>query len=266
MNQAVLWASVIAALGVIYDAAECYVKRDQLLQQFYNWRVIRSRYYILVNRPVLSLVFDWAFARDTFITLVIIHGVAAAVFPVIFYVHPALAAIPAFIVLIVHGLMNIRLLVGRDGADQMQTIVWAGIWAYCLPLTDTVKIVALSFIVAQLVLSYLVSGYYKIISPVWRSGRAVHLVTRMNTYCPPDLSRLFTIRWISFTACWMTILFELFAPLLLLTGHTGVIIFIVLGVLFHFAIAFSMGLTTFVFAFTAAYPIVYVLADMWSGS
>jgi hypothetical protein len=52
-------------------------------------------------------------------------------------------------------------------------------------------------------------------------------------------------------------LFEVFAPLLLLLGRPGVTAFVMMAVAFHIGIALIMGLTTFVFAFFAALPVLY---------
>jgi hypothetical protein len=52
-------------------------------------------------------------------------------------------------------------------------------------------------------------------------------------------------------------IFEVFAPLSLLWGRPGAVVFIALGCAFHIGIALSMGLATFVFAFCAAFPVVY---------
>jgi len=257
MNNAILLASIIAGAGIIYDTIEFISGKRELLNQFYNWRIVRSRYYILLNRPALSLLFDFVFAERIFISLVVVHGISAAMFPFVFYLNVSLAAIPALIVLTVHCLMNVRILVGRDGADQMQSILWASVFAYCLPLHENVKLVVSGFVVAQLILSYLTSGLSKLISPVWRKGVAMNLITRMATYCPPQINTLFKNRSLSFVICWLTILFELLSPLLLFFGPTGAIVFIILGIFFHAGIAAGMGLTTFVFAFVATYPIVY---------
>jgi uncharacterized membrane-anchored protein len=54
----------------------------------------------------------------------------------------------------------------------------------------------------------------------------------------------------------MTIFFELGSPFLLLGGRPGAYAMIALGVSFHVGIAVAMGLTTFVFAFVAAFPIL----------
>jgi len=259
MNKAVFLSSIIAAIGIVYDSLEFYFARDAILTKFYNWRIVKSRYYILIRRPILTFLFDLFFERRTFSLLVISHGVAAILFPFIFYVNNSLAAPFAFIVLFVHCLTNIRILVGRDGADQMQSIVWAGLFAYCLPINEQAKLAALWFIVAQLLLSYITSGISKLASPVWRNGTALQLISRMATYWPYKLSMTFKNRALSFVVAWSTIIFELFAPLLLFFGRPGTLIFITLGVLFHAGIAIGMGLTTFVFAFLATYPILFEL-------
>src|SRR5688572_16281210 len=260
MDNAIFLTAIIAAIGIVYDTIEFYQARNEVLQDFYNWRIIRSRYYILINRPVMSFIFDFLFARRTFITIVIVHGVAAVLFPIVFLYNPPAAAILAAIVLSVHCLSNVRLIVGRDGADQMQNIVWAGLIAYSLPLNENAKLIATGFIAAQLILSYLTSGIAKLISPVWRNGKAMHFITRMVTYCPPSFTRFFNRRLFAVSICWLIILFELLSPLLLLFGKPGAIIFIALGALFHGGIAIMMGLTTFVFAFLATYPILYEFA------
>lgn len=260
MNYAIFLTALIAGAGIVYDAVEFYQARAEVLQKFYNWQVVRSRYYILINRPVLTLFFDAVFAPKTFIAFVVAHGFAALLFPIVFYYSTGAAAVLAFLVLSVHCLINIRLLVGRDGADQMQNIVWAGIFAYCLPLNENVKLVAAGFIAAQLILSYFTSGIAKLVSPVWRAGSGMQLITRMASYCPPNIAVFFVNKKIAFVACWAVILFEILGPFLLLFGQTGAIIFIAMGTLFHVGIAISMGLTTFVFSFIATYPIIYELA------
>jgi hypothetical protein len=44
--------------------------------------------------------------------------------------------------------------------------------------------------------------------------------------------------------------------MLLFAGHPGIALFVAAGVAFHVGIAVTMGLTTFVFAFLAAYPVL----------
>jgi len=147
-----------------------------------------------------------------------------------------------------------------DGSDQMQTVIWAALFLFCLPINETARLVAVGFIGAQLILSYFVSGWAKLLSPVWRSGSAVALITRTATYSTPFLSRQLTRRPLSFATAWLTMLFEVASPFLLLFGPPGAAVLGVTGALFHIGIAMVMGLTTFVFAFCAAFPVLYHFA------
>src|SRR5688572_12652749 len=92
LDAAVRLTALIAAIGIAYDALELYLARRELLERFFDWRVIRSRYYILIGRPVLSLVFDVLFAGRLFVWAMVAHGVAALLFPIVFpYSRPAAA-------------------------------------------------------------------------------------------------------------------------------------------------------------------------------
>lgn len=260
LTDALVWAGAIAAVGIVYDTLEIWTARHRVLEAFFDWRVIRSRYYLLIGRPVLSCVFDLLFAGRAFPVLALAHGVAAVLFPFALLAEPGVAPVLAGFVLAVHCLSNVRLLIGRDGADQMQTVVWAGLCMATLPVAEWARTVAAGMIAAQLVLSYVISGAAKAASPVWRRGLAVALITRMATYCPRDLSRRLTRPAVSFCLCWMTIAFELGAPLLLAFGRPGALALIILGTMFHVGIGVAMGLTTFVFAFLATFPVVYYFA------
>jgi hypothetical protein len=264
-DTVVALASGIAAIGIVYDTVEFLLGRQEILERFFDVRIVRSRYYILINRPLRGLVFDLLSSRRVFLTVVALHGVAAALFPLVVLYSHGLAAGLAAVVLAVHCLANVRLCVGRDGADQMQNIVWAALLGYCLPITETGRLMCLAFVPAQLILSYWTSGIAKVISPVWRQGSAVHLITRMETYCSPGVAAACGRPWVSKAFSWLTIAFEVGAPFLLIFGWPGALTFIVCATLFHVGIALTMGLTTFVFAFGAALPIVYYLSTVVFG-
>ena len=259
--DAVRACAAVAAAGIVYNCLEYVLSGQELLVRFFDWRIIRSRYYILINRPVLGWTFDALMSGPQFVALAALQGVAAVLFPFVVTWSLTLAALLAGIVLAIQCVSHIRLLIGMDGSDQMQTVIWASLFLYCLPLTDTARTMVVGFIGLQLILSYVVSGWAKAISRVWRSGAAVALITRTATYCTPGLSRLLTRPRMSFLASWGTMLFELGAPFLLLLGRPGFAAFVIAGALFHGSIAVIMGLTTFVFAFGAALPIVYHFAN-----
>ena len=62
------------------------------------------------------------------------------------------------------------------------------------------------------------------------------------------------------TLCWATIVFEVGGPFLLLAGRPGAVALIVMGTAFHVGVALAMGLTIFIFAFLATFPVVYYFA------
>jgi hypothetical protein len=258
--QAVRLCAIIAAIGIVYNAVELSLHRQEILEKFYNWRIVRSRYYILIGRPALGWLFDISLTGNQFIYAVAMQAVAAVLFPIAVSFNLWIAAMLAGYVLGVHLLIHIRMLVGMDGSDQMQTVIWASLFMYCLPLNETARTTAALFIAAQLVLSYLVSGLAKLGSPVWRGGFAIAQITRTATYCTADLAKVLARPAISASLCWATILFEVGSPFLLLGGRAGAVALIVMGTGFHVGIALAMGLTTFIFAFLATFPLVYYFA------
>jgi hypothetical protein len=259
METAMMLSACIATVGIIWEVVEILVAKSELLDKFFTWDVVRSRYYILIRRPLLSAIFDTLLSGNVFISLLILEAAAAVAFPLVLHNWHFLAAFLAAIVLLGHCCIHLRFLVGLDGADQMQSVVWAGLLVYALHLGPISDFAAVIFIAAQLILSYLVAGGAKIISPVWRDGRAIQRITRANTYTPPKLTEVLGNRAVSFAFGWATMLFEIASPALLFWGPGGAIAFIALATLFHIGIALSMGLSTFVFAFAATFPVIYYL-------
>ena len=248
-------AAVIAALGIVWDTTELLMHRDTL-SRFFEWPVVRSRYYILLRHKTLAAIFDVVLTGRMFIALIVTHAIAAVAFAVLLPIGRPWVAALALLVLAGHCAVHLRLLVGMDGADQMQSIVWAGLAVFALNLGPIANWAAAIFIIAELLLSYLVAGIAKLVSPAWRGGTAIALITRAGTYSSPGVSAAMRPRPVSAVISWGTIGFELLAPMLLFAGHPGLALFIAAGVAFHVGIAVTMGLTTFVFAFLAAYPVL----------
>ena len=60
--------------------------------------------------------------------------------------------------------------------------------------------------------------------------------------------------------CWSVIIWECLFPLVLVAPKPVIIAFFAIGVAFHVACAFVMGLNRFVWAFCGCYPSVWVTA------
>src|SRR5690606_24962932 len=79
-------------------------------------------------------------------------------------------------------LFGLRHIVGTEGADQMLVILFFSLTiAYSVPYPPLRK-VCMAFIAAQLLLSYLIAGVAKLISPAWRNGRAMLEINRAESF------------------------------------------------------------------------------------
>ncbi len=264
LNHVIYLAAIVAAIGIVWEAVEISWNRFAVLR-FFDWQVVKSRYYILLRRPRLEKLFDFLCDDRQLRILVYLHAIAAIAFVIVFPFFHIAAVVCVALVLVGHLAIHLRMLVGLDGADQMQTIVWSGVFIYCLQLGNIAENLAVVLVVSQLCLSYWVAGIAKAISPTWRSGRAVSEILRTSTYGTLSVAKIAQHRTISLVACWMTIGFELIGPFLIFTGPLGTIVFLCAGLIFHISIALAMGLYTFVWAFVATYPLVLYVGINWFG-
>ncbi len=142
----------------------------------------------------------------------------------------------------------------NGGADRMGLLILV-----CLCLTHTLpstywREVAFGYLALQLVLSYFISGWVKIINPDWRNGQALWDVFRFSAY-PVSESLRGWVNWpkLLLVMSWCVISFELLFPLALLT-QTSLIIALVIAAIFHLSNAFIFGLNRFFWIWITAYP------------
>jgi hypothetical protein len=156
-----------------------------------------------------------------------------------------------------------RRLLGGDGAEQITTLCLVASALAVLPMPSATRILcAVSFLAAQLTLSYVVAGIAKLMSPAWRSGDALTAIMSTDTYGHPAARAVF-LRWpVSGAALgWFVIAFECSFPLLLLGPAPLAYTALAIGLGFHVACAATMGLNNFLLAFPAAYPCAVVVRD-----
>ena len=144
----------------------------------------------------------------------------------------------------------------NGGADRMGLLVMVCvIAAYWLP-AQQLRELALGYLALQLVLSYLVSGWVKIVNPDWRSGAALRDVFSFSAYpVSEDLRKLADRPQLLLIGSWAVMLFELVFPLSLLWTPA---LLVALGVaaLFHLANACMFGLNRFFWVWLSAYPAI----------
>ena len=251
----------IAAVGVVMNALELLVARRNVLA-FHDWNVLRTRYRILSDNAPSA--FERSVSSGHLFLIAVALQAAAAVCLVIFFHSGAWAVALCAYILAVRVLLGMRLIYATDGSDQMHTIVWGGLLVFLASSSAVLKDVALAFIAAQLLLSYLTSGMMKLLSPIWRSGEAVGLIVRTESYGHRTAYRLIRRLRLSSPLSRGTIVLEVLGPLLVLLGPRATMAFVCGGVVFHVALAIVMGLNSFVWSFIACFPAVLYVSERWA--
>jgi hypothetical protein len=144
---------------------------------------------------------------------------------------------------------------GWDGADQMSSITFCGLTAasWMPELESHME----RFFAFQLCLSYLASGAAKAVSRDWRTGGALTGIFSTRMYGHPHTYRLLRTRprWAALLSR-AVIVGECAFPAVLVSPRPVRRALLAAGLLFHGAVALTMNLNTFFWAFAAAYPAV----------
>lgn len=142
----------------------------------------------------------------------------------------------------------------NGGSDRMGLLI---LWCLCvvhfMPDSRWQEYV-FGYLAVQLVLSYFMSGWVKVVNQHWRSGRALCDVFVFSAYPVSERSRRWADRpLLLMVMSWMVIMFELLFPLSLMT-HISLIVALAVAAVFHFANACLFGLNRFFWVWLAAYP------------
>jgi hypothetical protein len=154
--------------------------------------------------------------------------------------------------------MSYRNIVGSDGSDQMNTIIYIPLLiAYFFDDPFTSKL-CLIFIAAQSIISYVIAGVAKLISTKWRSGVAIPQIMNTRSYGHPGIAEyLFkSSQPFKYVLSWFVMLFETFFFLVVFLPYPFFFIFLIGGLLFHIYNGIMMGLNNFFWSFTATYPAI----------
>ena len=168
-----------------------------------------------------------------------------------------------FILAVTHVLLILRSY--ADGGDKMALVVAYGLLLQMLGAVAAQPLLSLAGVLwvgGQLTLSYATSGFGKLILAGWRNGSVPRDVLSSFLYGNFLTHILVKHRIIALTLAWGTILIESLFPLALLAPMPVLIAAFGGMALLHLSIAFAMGLNTYTFAFVAAYPSVFLLAQV----
>lgn len=149
---------------------------------------------------------------------------------------------------------------GRDGSDHAGIVQQSGLLAAVASQTEGVRAVALGFIGLQGLLAYFTSGMVKVVSPVWRDGRAMTGVLRTESYGDANLHSLLAAHpSVARIFSWGVMASELSVPLIPLLPNRFQPLSPAALLAMHAAIARFMGLNRFFWAFAAMHPAMRAL-------
>jgi hypothetical protein len=258
---------VLASIGTVLSACEnVAIARQFDSNGFYAWPVLRTL-HLGVMRSMLCDRIASVLLSTRGVVVTQLLEIAAAVAASVLALSgdrqgPAMVALIA-VVVGAHLLLHYRNHFGFDGSDQMRLLVWIALGCFSVTNSVSVQWACIGFVAGQAILAYCAAGGAKLVSSIWRSGRAVGLILRTETYGNMTVSRVVDRYRLSRPLSWSTILFECAGPALILSGPPGALAFIGIGLCFHLTIAYAMGLNTFVWSFAATYPAILAVS-IWS--
>ena len=142
----------------------------------------------------------------------------------------------------------------NGGSDRMALLGTTSLMlSYGLP-TARLRELALGYLALQVVLSYAISGWVKIVNPAWRSGHALRDVFAFSEYPVSEhLRGLAQHARVLLVASWAVMLFELAFPFALMSQRL-LLVALAIGATFHLANACLFGLNRFLWIWLATYP------------
>ena len=142
----------------------------------------------------------------------------------------------------------------NGGSDRMGLLILCCLSLVHFMPSEHWREIFFGYLGLQLMLSYFISGWVKVVNPDWRSGRALKDVFMFSGYPASEGLRAWA-QWPKrlFLMSWGVILFELAFPFSLLT-QTSLLVALAMAAIFHLANAFIFGLNRFLWVWLAAYP------------
>ena len=197
------------------------------LQSLEYWRIIKSHRWVFLIRILLCFV--------------VMSGV---------YSEVALVGLWGIAVYLLHRFQGPY----NGGSDRMGILILT-----CLVLANWLpdpfwQRAAFGYLGVQLILSYFISGWVKIVNPEWRSGQALCNVFEYSAYPVSESLRGWARHSRTLLVMsWVVIVFELIFPLSFL-DQWALYAALIVAAAFHFSNACFFGLNRFFWVWISAYP------------
>lgn len=155
----------------------------------------------------------------------------------------------------------------NGGSDRMGLLILCSLClVYWVPVQHWREYI-FGYLALQLILSYFIAGWVKVVNSEWRTGQALQDVFQFSAYPVSESLRGWANRpKLLFLMSWSVILFELLFPLALVTP-TMLMVGLAIAALFHLTNAFIFGLNRFFWIWLAAYPaLLWLQYRLFQGS
>lgn len=154
----------------------------------------------------------------------------------------------------------------NGGSDRMSLLLLCCLaFAHFLP-EQYMKEMALGYLALQLILSYFIAGYVKVVNSEWRRGRALQDVFLFSAYPVSETTRRWADKpYLLLAMSWSVMLLELLFPIFVFNAYMLYAALFLTG-LFHIANACLFGLNRFFWAWIAVYPILIWFSSQFLGT
>lgn len=255
----------MGALAIV-TSLEHLATRDRFADDgLLSWKV--SKLYVQTGKvfaPVMKRL-----VKPPYFQYLLFGRIATAVALVVLAVFGQISIHLLVLLFVTNIALTYRFLGGLTGTFQVSMITLpALIIAVWFPAGSIARDAAIVFIAAQIVLSYFVAGFSKLISREWQDGTALGSIFSTEMYGNSSVYRLLTrFPRLQVIGAWIVIGFEVGFPIVLLGNEHVTLVVLGMGVLFHAFNAAFMGLNNFLIGFPATYPaIIYtstLLNEFW---
>jgi hypothetical protein len=250
----------LLAIGLFITSIEMiYTSKLFRKGRAFDWEMVKSN-YIKYGTPYARML-DFLYSQKIMTVLLLARLITILL---LFFVanHYGFSLLLTILTLL-SLIMYYRQSYGMDGADQinMVTLITVTI-CFAFNSNPEIKKIGIIFLGVHLSFAYFVSGFAKLISPVWRNGLAAKGVLTTYSYGSALSHQLVKHNFFAYFICWFTIVFECLFPFsLLITNPSYLIVWLAIGFFFHLGIAIIMGLNDFLWAFCAGYVAFYYLSS-----
>lgn len=231
-----------------------------------NWSLLRKTgFKLLAGDKMLNRILDYCFSYPRVAILFAVRIILSFLTIVLVVLHFEGGTLLGISLLLncILGLINVwRNTNSNNGSDQMTNIVMIAASIGLLGRSNGfAAVISILFIACQSELSYLTSGFFKLVHPGWRNGQSLLDIFSTATFGNRILKLAMDRRPILYKIGGnIVILGELLLGMAFIFPPHICFCLLGLGLGFHVAVAIIMGLNTFVWAFASTYPAVYFIS------